>query len=263
MLNTFLALILLGVGVVQTVSLTEERQYVFPQYTEIAPCPCDISPGCDTYCCCDPSCPTDPPPFPCLPGLPGGQEEGKLQEFNCSEPAPLANGSSFFQLNAYLHPLLCIQTTNSPYLGHYHRPSPKLESQVKQEMVKKRKDSKKRRTFEGKDGGEDLLVDSRNATLPYRRGSTVKTVYSVKEDITGVLSLPSPSLTSSHCSSQPVRFLAPKTHRCVFELSPKVMILTDVIIIIIIISGYNCVCINLQLSCASILSISRVEQKTN
>merc|ERR1719471_1843118 len=207
MLKTFIALSLLGVGVIQTVSLTEERQYVFPQYTEIAPCPCDISAGCDTYCCCDPSCPTDPPPFPCLPGLPGGQEEGKLQEFNCSEPAPLASGSSFFQLNTYLHPLLCIQTTNSPYLGHYHRPSPKLESQVKQEMVKKRKSSKKKRTFEGKDGGGDLLLDSRNATLPYRRGSTVKTVYSVKEDITGILSLPSPSLTSSHCSSHPVRFL--------------------------------------------------------
>ena len=143
MLKTFIALSMLGVGVIQTV--TEERQYVFPQYTEIAPCPCDISPGCDTYCCCDPSCPTDPPPFPCLPGLPGGQEEGKLQEFNCSEPAPLASGSSFFQLNAFLHPLLCIQTTNSPYLGHYHRPSPKLESQVKQETVKKRKGDKKKR----------------------------------------------------------------------------------------------------------------------
>ena len=209
----------------QTVGLTQERQYVFPQYTEIAPCPCDLSPGCDTYCCCDPSCPPDPP-FPCLSGLPGGQPEGKLQDYNCSEPAPAA-GSSMLQLKNYFHPLLCIHASNSPYLGHYHKPAPKLESQVKHEEVRKRKQLKKgsvkRRTYEEKGYGSSV-GDSGNATLPYRRGLTVKTVYSMEEDITGVLSLPSPSLTSSHCSSQPIRFLAPTSHRCLTELSPQVMV---------------------------------------
>ena len=211
------------IGVAQTVGLTQERQYVFPQYTEIAPCPCDLNPGCDTYCCCDPSCPPDPP-FPCLSGLPGGQSEGKLQEFNCSESA---GSSSILQMKNYLHPLLCIHASNSPYLGHYHRPAPKLESQVKFEEVRKQNQRQKgsfvkMKTYEEKGYGSSV-GDSGNATLPYRRGLTVKTVYSMKEDITGVLSLPSPSLTSSHCSSQPIRFLSPTSHRCLSLLSPQVM----------------------------------------
>jgi len=128
------------------------------------------------------------------------------------------------QLKNYFHPLLCIHASNSPYLGHYHKPAPKLESQVKHEEVRKRKQLKKgsvkRRTYEEKGYGSSV-GDSGNATLPYRRGLTVKTVYSMEEDITGVLSLPSPSLTSSHCSSQPIRFLAPTSHRCLTELSPQ------------------------------------------
>ena len=231
------------IGIAQTVSLSQEREYVFPQYTEIAPCPCDLSPGCDTYCCCDPSCPSDPP-FPCLSGLPGGQPGGKLQDFNCSEPAlPAAAAESpTLQLNNYLHPLLCIHSSNSPYLGHYHKPAPKLESHVKHEEVRKRKRSVRRSTYEEKGYGATSLGDSGNATLPYRRGLTVKTVYSVEEDITGVLSLPSPSLTSSHCSSQPIRFLKPTSHRCLSELSKQVMvqnIITIIKILIIMIDTHS------------------------
>ena len=215
------------IGLAQTVSLAQERQYVFPQYTEIAPCPCDLSPGCDTYCCCDPTCPVDPP-FPCIPGLPGGQPGGKLQDYNCSEPAPV--GISTLQLDNYLHPLLCIHSSNSPYLGHYHKPAPKLESQVQHEEVRRRsqqqKGNVKKSTFEAKGYGASV-ADSGNATLPYKRGITVKTVFSVGEDITGVLSLPSPSLTSSHCSSHPIRFLVPTSHRCLSELSPQVVVLKN------------------------------------
>lgn len=209
------------IGIAQTLSLSQEREYVFPQYTEIAPCPCDLSPGCDTYCCCDPKCPSDPP-FPCLSGLPGGQPGNKLQDYNCSEPAPAAAGSSTLQLNNYLHPLLCIQSSNSPYRGHCHKPAAKLESHVKHEEVRKRKRRVRVSTYEEKGYGATSLGDSGNATLPYRRGLTVKTVYSVEEDITGVLSLPEPSLTSSHCSSQPIRFLKPTSHRCSTELSKQV-----------------------------------------
>ena len=209
---------------------------MFPQYTEIAPCPCDLSPGCDTYCCCDPKCPSDPP-FPCLSGLPGGQPGGKLQDYNCSEPA--AAGSSTLQLNNYLHPLLCIHSSNSPYLGHYHKPAPKLESHVKHEEVRKRKRSVRASTYEEKGYGAASLGDSGNATLPYRRGLTVKTVYSVEEDITGVLSLPSPSLTSSHCSSQPIRFLKPTSHRCLSHLSKQVMVQNIIKISIIIIDSLS------------------------
>ena len=66
-----------------------ESEYLYPFYTEVAPCACDLTPDkCDTYCCCDTNCTSEArKSFPCLGGLQGGIDEGKIGERNCSRPA--------------------------------------------------------------------------------------------------------------------------------------------------------------------------------
>ena len=67
-----------------------ERLYTSPHYTEVSPCPCNLSPRygtsvlllllllqrCDTFCCCDPQCSQEQvASFPCTQGLQGGRDE--------------------------------------------------------------------------------------------------------------------------------------------------------------------------------------------
>ena len=191
-------------------SLLLESEYLYPYYTEVAPCACDLTPDkCDTYCCCDTNCTSEArQSFPCLGGLQGGIDEGKIGERNCSRVAT--------PFDSPFHSLLCIYKDNSPYLGEYYDIPPKIETlsgydHQTSKIVKKVPDYE----VTVKQG------PSENDTEHYKYGVSVKTLYDRREGVLGKLSLPLHSLTGG-CVTSPVRFLKNSKSVCTNPLSSQV-----------------------------------------
>ena len=168
-------------------------------------CSCDQVPGrCDTYCCCDGDCqPEHLLAFntSCSPDL------GQHHSLNCSR------NSSIFD-SAY-HSFLCIQTSNTAFLGDYHDVPAKIETLYDYDQVKS--ELKTQKTFEAREAGRDL----ENNTEHYKVGVSIKTIYDATEGIVGKLSLPTQSLLGS-CVSSPVRFLKDSKSVCKRPINPEV-----------------------------------------
>ncbi|XP_038053758.1 mucin-5AC-like isoform X2 [Patiria miniata] len=92
--------------------LQTETPITNPAYTEVSPCPCDLTTNrCDTNCCCDPLCTEDDIlAFSCISGIPGGNFT-KQHAYNCSN-------EDIYRPDYF--PFLCVQTDNSPFLGLYY-----------------------------------------------------------------------------------------------------------------------------------------------
>ncbi|XP_014667071.1 PREDICTED: agglutinin-like protein 5 [Priapulus caudatus] len=93
------------------------------EYVEVAPCVCDLSAGhCDTNCCCDTDCRAGSiASFHCKEGLPGGQPAAPYT-YNCS--------STHFDRAGWF-PALCVQKSNTPYLGEYYPTLPALFTETR------------------------------------------------------------------------------------------------------------------------------------
>ena len=168
-------------------------------------CSCDQVPGsCDTYCCCDADCQPDQLQAfnaSCSPDL------GKHHSFNCSR------NSSIF--DSAFHNFLCIQTSNTAFLGDYHDAPTKIETLYDYDQVKS--ELKTQQTFETREAGRDL----ENNTEHYKVGVSIKTIYDASEGIVGKLALPTQSLLGS-CVSSPVRFLKDSKSVCKRPINPDV-----------------------------------------
>ena len=169
------------------------------------PCVCDEVPGrCDTNCCCDPDCqPHQLRAFnaSCRPDL------GQHHSFNCSR------NSSIF--DSAFHNFLCIQTSNTAFLGDYHDVPAKIETLYDYDQVKSERKSET--TFEAREPRREV----ENNTGHYKVGVSIKTIYDATEGIVGKLSLPAQSLLGS-CVSSPVRFLQDSQSVCTRPINPEV-----------------------------------------
>ncbi|CAH8586315.1 unnamed protein product [Heterobilharzia americana] len=109
--------------------------YPDPAWTEISPCPCDLTAGtCDLGCFCDNLCPVNQSAN-LFSGLFGGNFHIPNQH-SCDAALKATNNRrnildlinrGFTRLPEY-HPILCIVTDNNAVLGKYYKSSPPAKS---------------------------------------------------------------------------------------------------------------------------------------
>lgn len=178
----------------------------------VSNCSCDLSQGkCDTWCCCDTDCDDSALAsfnHSCVPGLSGGFDAGQHLDHNCSR-----NGTIFDQA---LHSLLCIQISNTAFLGSYHESAPVVGSLYLYDQLNIQPE--KESSYEE---SSEMMPSSENLTGHYKVGMAVKTLYDRDEGILGTLSLPSPSLQGG-CVPSTVRFLKPMSSQCNQPINPDI-----------------------------------------
>ncbi|CAH8539409.1 unnamed protein product [Dicrocoelium dendriticum] len=105
-----------------------------PAFSDLTPCPCDVTPGrCDLSCCCDQLCPAHQP-APCFSG-PFGGDFSNLDKSTCTlsrygvsstprytVPGFLtsSNAISEWQREFSYRGLRCVSTSNGPVLGYFY-----------------------------------------------------------------------------------------------------------------------------------------------
>eukprot|EP00094_Tigriopus_californicus_P001832 TCALIF_01768-PA protein Name:"Similar to Tctn2 Tectonic-2 (Rattus norvegicus)" AED:0.33 eAED:0.33 QI:0/0.66/0/0.75/0.66/0.25/4/0/648 len=191
-------------------------QRIYPQYQDLAPCPCDLKvEQCDTGCCCDLACPENyAANFTCIPSLFGGNHsEGHFLDHNCSS---ILNPTE----KKYFHTFLCIHSSNSPYLGHFYTEASILitQAQYDQTLVPKNL-ANSRDTFSFEDLGNQFLPDRRVVTYQY--GSMIGTLFDTHRGIFGKLMIPRNSLNGD-CVSGPIEFLKPVQSNCLQRINEDV-----------------------------------------
>lgn len=191
-------------------------QRIYPQYEDIAPCPCDLKvEQCDTGCCCDEACPENyAANFTCIPSLFGGNHsEGHFFDNNCSSILTPTERKD-------LHTFLCIHSSNSPYLGHFYAEEPILITKAQYDQTLHSQHlTKSKESFSFEDLSNQFLPDIRVTTYQY--GSMIGTLYDTKRGIFGKLMIPINTLNGD-CVSGPIEFLKPVQSSCRQRLTEEV-----------------------------------------
>ena len=173
--------------------------------SSISNCTCDLSPDkCDTFCCCDQDC--DLTALASFNHSCSSVEQVYHYQHNCSRNTSLYDSP--------LHSLLCIQLSNTAFLGSFHKTAADVESVYIYDQLDTTRTHNYQVSYEQESGAE-------NMTGHYKVGVPIQTIYDREEGVLGTLSLPTNSLKGG-CVPDTVRFLRPHSSVCDHMISEDV-----------------------------------------
>ncbi|XP_041455562.1 mucin-17-like isoform X1 [Lytechinus variegatus] len=176
-----------------------ETAFPNPAYVDLSPCPCDLTSGhCDGDCCCDQDC-----------------NEADILVFTCYEeieeyPVTIYDCNSTDLYREDWSPLLCVQTSNSPYLGLYHSTVTAIRDIATFNAAKA--SSLNSRDTSYQDSGLRSLEYQSVDNSKYNNGDPVELLYN--EEVRGFLALPQMTLDGECLWTSPVKFQEDLTTRC-------------------------------------------------
>ncbi|XP_033628209.1 uncharacterized protein LOC117290773 isoform X1 [Asterias rubens] len=184
-----------------------ERVITNPAYTEVSPCPCDLTSNkCDVNCCCDSLCSEeDQTAFICIPGIPGGNFTIQ-DDYNCKTQAIFKSDWS---------PFLCVETDNSPYLGYYFSSRPGTRNAASFNALKAT--TPQTTSFEDTEQRSLEFQDEDTNAGGYKFGFPVETLF--KTSVRGFLALPQVDSNGGCSWLSPIRFQMGTSSSC--DVDPK------------------------------------------
>ncbi|XP_030848275.1 cell wall protein DAN4 isoform X2 [Strongylocentrotus purpuratus] len=170
-----------------------------PAYVDLSPCPCDLTSGhCDAECCCDEDCDAaDTLVFMCSEET----EESQVTIYDC-------NSTDLYK--ADYSPLLCVQTSNTPYLGLYHSTVSAIRDITTFNAAKASSLTSRDTSYQ--DSGLRSLEYQSPDNSQYSNGDPVELLYD--EEMRGFLALPQMTLSGECLWTSPVKFQEDLTTRC-------------------------------------------------
>ncbi|XP_071489486.1 uncharacterized protein [Diadema antillarum] len=181
-------------------SRTDETPLPNPAYVDLSPCPCDLTAGhCDVECCCDEDCnAADILVFSCADEV----EEILTTIHDC-------NSTDLYK--ADWSPLLCVQTSNSPYLGMYQGTVPAQRDLSAFNQLKTASLTGRDTSYQ--DSGSRTLDYTSPDGSAYSNGDPVELLYG--SGSRGFLALPQMVLSGECLWTSPVQFQEDLVTRCV------------------------------------------------
>ena len=151
----------------------------------------------------------------CTPGLPGGFDDGKIVDRNCTRDAAFSTAHLLRSMSGDEHALLCVSDHHSSFLGRYYedvrvvKSGPVLDFRFKSF-------SDAQTNYERDVQSAGVVADESKEAYEY--GESVRTVYDQELGITGKLHLPANGFGSGACIASPIKFLVPFSSSCQVDL---------------------------------------------